>query len=238
MRYRLACLDMAGTTISDAGTVEEAASIALRNSRLDGAALAEGLDVVRATMGQSKITVFRRILGDETCAALANEWFEEAYAALVAAGRVTPLPGAAEAMTALRKAGIAVAFTTGFSQITQEAILESLGWQDIADFRLTPGLPLSAAGQAAGPDAAARSGVLRGRPSPDLVLQAALWAQVDDVRQIVVAGDSTSDMGCGVRAGAGLIAGILGGAHSETMLRGAGATHILTSVAGLPDLLL
>lgn len=41
----------------------------------------------------------------------------------------------------------------------------------------------------------------------------------------------------GVRAGAGVVAGVLTGAHDEDALRGAGATDVLASVADLPALL-
>ncbi len=44
------------------------------------------------TMGQSKIDVFW-VLGDEAAAQQANDVFEERYAAEVAAGRATALPG-------------------------------------------------------------------------------------------------------------------------------------------------
>jgi phosphoglycolate phosphatase-like HAD superfamily hydrolase len=41
----------------------------------------------------------------------------------------------------------------------------------------------------------------------------------------------------GVRAGAGLVAGVLTGAHDRDALQAAGATHVLASVTGLPSLL-
>jgi len=42
---------------------------------------------------------------------------------------------------------------------------------------------------------------------------------------------------CGQRAGAGLVAGVLTGAHSADRLRRAGATHVIRSIAQLPGLL-
>jgi phosphoglycolate phosphatase-like HAD superfamily hydrolase len=41
----------------------------------------------------------------------------------------------------------------------------------------------------------------------------------------------------GVRAGAGLVAGVRTGAHGDAEFHAAGATHVLDSVAGLPALL-
>jgi hypothetical protein len=44
-------------------------------------------------------------------------------------------------------------------------------------------------------------------------------------------------MGCGVRARASIVAGILGEAHSPETLAAAGATHLLDGVADLVPLL-
>lgn len=60
---------------------------------------------------------------------------------------------------------------------------------------------------------------------------------VDDVRRIAVAGDTSYDMLSGSRAGAGIVAGVLTGAHGETALEEHGATHVLASIAELPALL-
>ena len=78
----IACLDMAGTTIADDGSVLAAFSAALaRFGPAEGTpAYAEAMRTVHATMGQSKIDVFRQILGDEASAWQANEVFEERYA--------------------------------------------------------------------------------------------------------------------------------------------------------------
>ncbi len=60
---------------------------------------------------------------------------------------------------------------------------------------------------------------------------------VDDVRRTVVAGDTSYDMLSGARSGAGLVAGVLTGAHDRGRLERSGATHVLGSVVELPDLI-
>jgi FAD dependent oxidoreductase len=60
-----------------------------------------------------------------------------------------------------------LSLTTGFSRSSQIAILEALGWTDLADLALVPTTDL------------------RGRPYPDLVLHAAVRTGVDDVRAIL-----------------------------------------------------
>jgi phosphoglycolate phosphatase len=213
---------MAGTTIRDDGLVEQAFTVAFA-----GEGVAPGtqehermLAVVRKTMGQSRIEVFRMLLdGDETRAQAANDTFEEAYGLLVDEGAVLPIPGAVEAIKALRHAGVKVALTTGFARSTQEAIVSALGWWSEVDLVLSP----------------ADAG--RGRPYPDLVLVAAQRLGVTDVRQVVVVGDTPLDLIAGKRAGAGKLVGVLTGAGDRQALQGAGATHVIGSIGELPSLL-
>ena len=74
-------------------------------------------------MGESKITVFRALLGNEDEAQAANSAFEAAYGDLI--GHVTPLPGATDTFAALRERGIVTVLTTGFARSTQDAMLGS-----------------------------------------------------------------------------------------------------------------
>jgi phosphoglycolate phosphatase len=214
-RITLAVLDMAGTTVRDAGTVEhafwEALSAVGANPELH-------LDYLRATMGQPKIEVFRTILADDSRAHLANARFEDAYDSAVSRGDVEPLPGAETAFAALRAVDIRICLTTGFSRATQDHIVDVLGWRDLVDLALAPD-----------PDDG-----LRGRPHPDLVLAAALHFRVDDVREIAVAGDTTNDLLAGAAAGASVVAGVLGGAHDASALQAAPHTHIVRSIDEFP----
>lgn len=217
---RLAVLDMAGTTVADDGLVERAFTEAIASVGVlenDGRYPAM-LDHVRATMGQSKIVVFRALLSEEL-AQQANTAFEGAYAKLVAGGDCEPIPGAEDTIRELRAAGVKVAFTTGFARPTQDAILDALGWKDLADLALTP----------------ADAG--RGRPYPDMVLTALLRLEIEDVRQVAVVGDTPADVVTGLRSGASIAAGVLTGACTAEELSAAGATHVLDSVRDLPGVI-
>ncbi|WP_370961214.1 HAD family hydrolase [Amycolatopsis sp. cg9] len=215
MTPELVVLDMAGTTVADDGLVVRAFTEVIRSAGVPDEKYPEMLRYVLDTMGQSKIVVFRALLGDETRARQANAAFEAAYGELV--GESKPVPGAEAVVRGLREDGVKVAFTTGFAPATQRAILVALGWRDLADLALAPG-----------------DGV-RGRPFPDLVLAAALRLEVTDVRRIAVVGDTASDVLCGLRSGASVVAGVLTGAGRREDL--AGATHVLGSVSDLPAVL-
>ncbi|MER7027280.1 MULTISPECIES: phosphonatase-like hydrolase [Streptomyces] len=218
----LVVLDMAGTTVADDGLVERAFDAAARHLGVvpgsdEHTAM---LDHVRATMGESKISVFRHLFGDEDAAQRANTAFEGAYGELVGEGLIAPVPGAREAIEAFTAAGLTTVLTTGFARVTQDAILDALGWHDLAALTLCP----------------ADAG--RGRPYPDMVLTALLRTRAThDVARIAVAGDTSYDMLSGRRAGASVVAGVLTGAHDAARLTEAGATHVLGSVAELPALL-
>ncbi|MFH5211851.1 phosphonatase-like hydrolase [Antrihabitans sp. NCIMB 15449] len=219
---QLAVLDMAGTTVADGGLVLQAFDIAATSAGIpeSGAERDSARKYVVDTMGQSKIAVFRALLDDEQRAQAANLAFEQAYDALIEAGNAAALPGAELAIDKLRSAGIKVALTTGFSGSTQSKLLAALGWDDIADLAIAP------------PDAG------RGRPYPDLILTAILRLGIDDVKNVAVLGDTTSDIASGLAAGSAIVAGTLTGAHDEAQFRAAGATHVVATVGDFADLLL
>src|SRR5438477_396203 len=57
-----------------------------------------------------------------------------------------------------------------------------------------------------------------------------------EVREIAVASGTEHGVAAGRRAAARIIAGVLTGPHTAARMRLAGATHLIDSIAGLPDL--
>ena len=221
-RISVLCLDMAGTTVSDGGSVMTAFTAAIAAECLPVREFNAAVHYVRATMGQSKIEVFRHILGDEAAAQRANASFEEHYATAVTDGMITAMPGAEDLFAAARGAGMRVCLSTGFSPATRDAIIAALGWAGKVDLLLSP----------------ADAG--RGRPWPDMPLTALLRLGGGSVRELAVAGDTPSDIEAGLRAGAGLVAGVLTGGSPRADLAAVpaatglpGAPLILDSVTGL-----
>ena len=216
---RLVALDMAGTTVADDGAVMGAFHQALE--AVGGAPERPDVDTyIRQTMGQAKFAVFAELLGrDLDRAERANAAFEAAFDRAVDRGEVVPIPGAEDALASLRRAGISVCLTTGFSPTTRDRILDALGWAGTVDLALSP----------------ADAG--RGRPWPDMILTAVLRLQIDDVAEVAVVGDTASDLVAGTRSGASLVVGVLSGAHTRAELSTAPHTHLLDSVADLPALI-
>jgi phosphoglycolate phosphatase len=217
----VACLDMAGTTVADDGTVMLAFEAAMREQSLPDEAYERAMTEVVTTMGQSKIEVFRALLGAEDRAQQANTAFEKHYAVAVRDGQISAIPGALDTIRQLRAGGVRVCLATGFSPATRDAILAALGWADEIDLALSP----ADTGLAGSPG--------RGRPAPDLPLTALLRLGGGAVSELAVAGDTASDIESGLRAGAGLVAGVLTGTGTRADFERAGAPLILDTVAGL-----
>jgi phosphoglycolate phosphatase len=216
-RFTVLCLDMAGTTVADADTVMNAFAAAIASRNLPVAEFNSAMKYARATMGYSKIEVFRHILGSEDAAQSANVVFEETYGKSVAAGELSPIPGALPLFAACREAGIKVCLSTGFSPVTRDAIVGALDWGSLVDLILSP----------------ADAG--RGRPWPDMPLTALLRLGGGSV-----VGDTPSDVESGLRAGAGLVAGVLTGGWAAAELAAVpaetglpGEPLILDSIADL-----
>ena len=217
---RLAVLDMNGTTVVDGGAAERAAAHALSSCGVLGARLDAALARSRRNAGLDRSELFAGVFADDAEAArAAKRAFAEAYDAMIADGAVRPVPGAEETVHEMRARGVRVCLATGFGRHTQNSILEALGWMGLAD--------LSLCSEDAG----------RGRPSPDMVLTAVLALDIDDVRDVLVVGDTGADIASGLRSGAGSAIGVLTGAHSRGELMAAGATAVVPSIADLPGLL-
>lgn len=221
-RITVVCLDMAGTTVRDEGTVMSAFTAALTEATLPVGDFIAAMKYARETMGQSKIEVFRHILQSGEAARKANATFESSYATAVRAGEIAAMPGARELFAACRAAGIKVCLSTGFSPVTRDSIIEALGWGGLADLVLSP----------------ADAG--RGRPWPDMPLTALLRLGGGAVSELAVVGDTVSDVESGLRAGAGLVAGVLSGESTREELESVpartglpGTPLVLDSVADL-----
>lgn len=217
----LVVLALAGTTVSDDGLVERAFERAADAAGIGSTAAErrEALELAREAVVRSPLTVFRGLTADDDQAQHAAAVFASAYADLAAVDGLRVVPGAEDVIHLLRATGVKVALVSGLPERTQAAVLDALGWRDIADVTLS----------------ADDSG--RARPFPDLPLTALLRTGASSVEGMVVVGDTPADIASGIAAGAGLVVGVLTGSHDERTLLDSGADAVLPSVADLPQLL-
>ena len=217
----LVVFDMAGTTIEDKNEVLAAFMHAVRKSKLE-ATEAE----VNARMGASKIEVFRYFVERQYGSAETDRvqevygYFRDALETGYMQNGVKAISGAEETFAFLREKGIKIATTTGFYRKVTDIILQSLGWdKDIIDVSVCS------------------DDVTMGRPAPYMIFKAMEQCGVLDVRKVIKLGDTPFDMLAGTRAGARGVIGVTSGSHTTQSLGGTKHTHILESVAYLPDLL-
>ena len=203
----MVAFDMAGTTIDDHGAVYQA----LEDAVVETGAMAAPADL-QQWMGTDKveaITALMRLGGIEPERDSVAHAFERFRAILADSYRNDPpqaLPGVEDALTALRRRGIRVALTTGFSDDVALPLLAALGWtigngaDDVLDAVVTS------------------SGVTSGRPAPYLIHHAMEKLGVNDVRAVLAAGDTIVDLLAARNAGViavGVLTGKLGRAELE-----------------------
>ena len=219
----LACCGLLGTTADDNGMLERAFAEACATQGIvpGTAAYAHHMVGVHRAQGQSAVDVFRGLFPDSDGRAEAAALsFERSFRTAMDRSGISPVPGAEEAITRLSDSGVRVCLVTGLSRRLLSLVLDTLGWWRLIDLTLCP------------------DDVPRGCPWPDLALTAMLRLGVEDVRAAAFAGSTASEVQCGKRAGAAVVAGVLTGGHTRDRLRGAGATHLIDGLGELPGLLL
>jgi phosphonatase-like hydrolase len=134
-----------------------------------------------------------------------------------------PMPGAVETFRWLHQHGIKVATDTGFHRDVNTAIMDNLGWirdglVDIAvDVEHIPGD--------------------RGRPAPFMIFHAMQALDIQSVHEVVKVGDTPADMLEGINAGCAAVIGVMSGPLPTEKFSRYRHTHIIPSVADLPELL-
>lgn len=174
---------------------------------------------VAHTRGVSLLAVLRSLVGDDERARYALRGFELAFPAVLAQGGIDVVSGAEDALITLRQAGRQVCLMSRLPQSCAQAIVDTLGWQDLVDLTV-------------GPTSSTRT-----PPHPDLVLAAIMQLGVGGVRDVAVVADSPNPLVAGTRAGATAVIGVVGGRHACVELERVPHTHVVQTVGEVPRLL-
>ena len=218
----LVCCDLAGTIVSDGSTLEKAFAEAIATQGVvpGTAAYARSMVVVDRSGGLPPRDVMHALFAENDAQAQAAYLsFERSYRAVVDRFGITIVPGALDVVAKLSGSHVKVCLFSGFSGPMSRLVLDRLGLSRYTDLTLC------------------LDDVPRGCPWPDLILTAVIRLGIGDVAEVVVVGDSENVITAGRRAGARVLVG-LPGTRSAQRLRSAGATHLVTSIAELPGLLL
>lgn len=213
-KVELVVFDVAGTTVKDAGQVRDAFAAALSEHGVE--VTPEQLSGVR---GSSKREAVLRFVPEENLANTVYCSFREHLARLYRTRGVEPVEGAEAVFRWLRLRGLRVALNTGFDRETTRLLLDALSWDEGVVDAVVCG-----------------DDVRRGRPAPDLIFRAMGEAGAADARRVVNVGDTVLDLQAGHNARVRWNVGVLSGAHGRELLEQAPHTHLLDSVAALPDL--
>lgn len=136
---------------------------------------------------------------------------------------IKEVPGAANTFRWCHENGIKVATDTGFHRDITNAIMEGLGWVkeglvDIAvDVEHVPGQI--------------------GRPAPFMIYYAMTQLNIQNIHEVIKIGDTPADMLEGYNAGCLGIIGVLSGPRPVTAWGKYRHTHVIESVADLPELI-
>jgi phosphonatase-like hydrolase len=215
----LVVMDMAGTTVRDAGEVPGAFRAALA---AHGIALTDA--EIEAVRGASKREVVARLLATHQPGAppdLADAVYADFRSALAARYRagVRAVDGAEDTIRWLRDRGIRVALNTGFDREIVALLLDALGWADGMVDAVVCG-----------------DDVRQGRPAPYLIHRAMEAVGATDVRRVMNVGDTELDLRAGWNAGVAWNVGVTSGAHPRDRVERVPHTHLIESVADLPEL--
>jgi phosphonatase-like hydrolase len=222
MLVDLVVFDIAGTTVYDGDAVHRclAETLAL-------AGVAASREAINRVMGMPKPQAIATLVGLERGAPDAVE-VARLYAAFerlmiehyrVGAG-VREAEGATDVMRRLREAGVTVALDTGFARAITDVVVARLGWgPDVVN------LTVSA------------DDVARGRPHPDMVLEAMKRAGVTDASRVAKVGDTPADLLEGTAAGCGFVIGVTSGSHTSHELEAQPHSHLIASLRELLPIL-
>jgi phosphonatase-like hydrolase len=217
---KLIIFDIAGTIVEDHGEVVSAFAAALQ---ANGILFTQ--EELKQWKGASKREVIRHFVEHGESTSDPNETVEATYRCFRAeleslyAQRIQPIDGAAATFAWCRDHGILLATTTGFYREISDLILDKTAWRDLFAANISS------------------SDVRQGRPAPYMIFRAMEAAGVQNVREVINVGDTPLDLQAGSNAGVRCVIGVLTGAHDRESLLREPHTHILESIAELPDLL-
>ena len=217
----LVVFDLAGTTVHD----DDAVGGALQGA-LGAFGAAADAEAIREVMGLPKPFAIRTLLTRER-SGVTDEEVASCYEVFVRLMQrhyaespdVAEIPGAELTFQTLRSGGVRVALNTGFARAITEPLLARLGWT----------VPETV-------DAVISSDeVERGRPYPDMIERLMEQFGIQEAAAVAKVGDTWADLEEGANTGCGLNIGVTSGVYSWEKLMERPHTHILASVADVPQ---
>jgi phosphonatase-like hydrolase len=219
MQTELVIFDLAGTTVKDNKDVHRVLQFAMTKHGVD-----IFLEEANEVMGIPKPVAIRLLLErrnslpqpitDAWIAGIHDVFVSEMIRFYKEDPSVGEKEGVSDTFRQLRSRGIKVAVDTGFDRNITHPLLERLGWikNNLIDSSVTS------------------DEVPRGRPYPDLIVEAMKRTGVTNAGNVIKVGDTASDIQEGISAGCGKVVGITTGAFSAEALRKENPSHLIDSI--------
>jgi len=219
-RIRLVVFDIAGTIIEDHGEVVCAFAKALMEN---GIPFAE--DELKKWKGASKREVIRHFVEQVEPMGDVEQRVESSYRRFRSelesryTEKVVPIAGAVQTFRWCRDHDILLATTTGFYREISDLVLNQTDWRNFFAANISS------------------SDVRQGRPAPYMIFRTMEAAGVQNVKEVINVGDTPLDLQSGSNAGVAGVIGVLTGEHGREGLEAVPHTHVIGSIAELPELI-
>src|SRR5665647_612589 len=226
MGIKLVVFDIAGTTVTDNGNVNDVFRKAFSNAGID----VEANDV-NGVMGYRKREAIEIIVekynpgfenDDEYIDSIHEDFTRLMVEFYETTDGLVPLPYAEKVFQEFQNNNIKVALNTGFTREITTAILKRLGW-DTASF-------INAV--------ICSDEVPEGRPYPYMIDELMQKFSIDYADDIAKVGDTIVDIEEGQNAGCGIIVSVTTGAYTKEELANYQPDYIIDSLQILPSLIL
>lgn len=222
----LVVLDIAGTTVSDKGNINEYFREAFASEGLH--VTAEDVDQV---MGYRKIEAVEMIVNKysmdgsheqfDRIQRIHDKFNKEMVSFYEHSDDLIPLPFAEELFEILNSNGISVALNTGFTRDITDAILVNLKWDKNPFIQAV----------------ICSDEVEEGRPHPFMIKALMNRLDISDISAVVKIGDTEVDIKEGKNAGCGMVIAVTTGSYSREQLEKYNPDFIIDSLQEFPALI-
>lgn len=227
MSIQLVVFDIAGTTVRDAGNINEV----FRNAFLKAGISSVSKMEVDEVMGYRKKDAIRSIVrkhrpqwgeGQDQINLIHDDFSSQMVSFYENTGEIEPLPFAERTFLEFQNNKVKVALNTGFSRAITEPILRRLGW-DHAPFI---------------DQVICSDEVEQGRPYAFMIQKLMKDLKIDHPEDVAKIGDTKVDIEEGQNSGCGIVVAVTTGAQTKTELAKSRPDYIINSLEFLPSLIL
>lgn len=227
MSIQLVVFDIAGTTVTDRGNINEVFRQAFASVGLTDVDAKDVDDV----MGYRKKEAIKKIVSkykhgfendDDFIESIHSEFSDRMVSFYETDEDLKPLPFAEKVFRELKDHNVKVALNTGFTRAITTPILKRLAW-DNADFI---------------DEVICSDEVDEGRPQPFMMQRLMQKLKVTDADDVAKVGDTKVDILEGINAGCGLVIAITTGAYKREELLKYHPDYVIDSLEILPSLIL